>query len=69
MPVMKPRRADSVLMVQRRRLQFAPLFLSFCLAAIVVAVGGTEFLSITKSAFENPVCCIDRTRNPFQPLR
>jgi hypothetical protein len=56
-------------MAERRRLQFAPLLLSFCLATIVVTFGGWESLSIAKSAFENPVCGIDRTRNPFQHLR
>jgi hypothetical protein len=67
--LMRRQRGDRVLVAQRRHLQFASLLLSFCLTILVVTVGGSEFFSIARSSFKNPVCCIDRTRNPFQPLR
>ena len=64
---LKLRRVDSSLMAWRKRLQLASLLLALCLVALVNIVGGSEFLSIAKSSLQKLVCCIDRTRNPFQP--
>jgi hypothetical protein len=65
---MRHERLNRGLQAQRKRLQVAAVALSVYLVVLLITVGGSEFMSIVKSSFEKPVCCIDRTRNPFEPL-